>query len=305
MSFSRTRKARGRSITVVSLFDGISCGREALRHCGMHSSNLKYYASEIDANAIKVATSRHPDIIQVGDVTHLKYQNGTLVNKNSNDRYRIGKVHLLLAGSPCQGFSSNGDLKLFNDSRSSLYFEFERLLQELQPTYFLLENVAMPSAAEAFINKRLSRFGAQLHKINSKDWSAQNRPRLYWTNIPTTAANRLNWQMNKQNRIPRTMKAIIGKGYEGIYHRPHGYYKGGFKVQQEKGSCITRSGWLGSFFVHQNGVRRKFRASECEQMQTLPIGYTDSIESEHMRVALIGNAWTVSVISALIHSILT
>lgn len=313
---------------LLSLFDGISCGREAVRQCGVPSSQIRYFASEIDPNAIRVAQHRFPDTVQIGDVKQVRYRNGTLHSENGN--HRIGRVFLLLAGSPCQGFSSNGEKKLFDDPRSALYFDFERILRETSPRYFLLENVAMPKHIEEHITKRLAPYGARLHRLNSNNWSAQNRPRLYWTNLPldvvvhrrggarsgranhttciihhpVTARAHTSRKRRRIHTSPLTMRAIVGKHYEGMHHRGHGYYKGGFHPNQEKGSCITRSGWLGSFFVQENGVRRKFTAEECEQMQTLPIGYTSRAGSDNARVALIGNAWTVSVIRELLSGVI-
>lgn len=95
------------------------------------------------------------------------------------------------------------------------------------------------------------------------------------------------------------MSDIIKNGYDGIYHRSHGYYKGGFKEKQEKAMCVPRSGWLSSFFVHQHGKRREFTADECEELQTLPHHYTYDAGSDSARVSLIGNAWTVVVIRDL------
>lgn len=307
-----------RPFTVVSLFDGISCGREALRQCGLPASNVRYYASEIDRAAMRVANDRFPHTVQLGDVRNVQYRDNTLCVSSQSatsetQTVATGPVDLLLAGSPCQGFSSNGDKMLFDDPRSALYFEFERLLQEIRPTHFLLENVVMPKDAEEMISKRLKPFGGQLYKLNSRDWSAQNRPRLYWTNIPhqsqsggqrSTRTHRrtdaMVCQHRTKHRFPRTLKAVVGKGYGGVHHRPHGFYTGGFKPLQEKGACITRSGWLCSFFVHQHGKKRKFTAEECELLQTLPKGYTRAAGSDNARVALIGNAWTVAVIADLL-----
>jgi DNA (cytosine-5)-methyltransferase 3A len=283
--------------TIVSLFDGISCGREAIRHCKIADKNVKYYASEIDPVAIRVAQKRYPNITQIGDVRNVSYKNGVLHTKTG--KYRIGKVHLLLAGSPCQGFSTNGTRKLLQDERSILFFQFTRILKEIQPTYFLLENVRMPVDIENFITKHLHKYNSSLYRLNSRKWCAQNRDRLYWTNIPNDVQF-LNNISHRSKQFAYDMPEIVNDGYNGIYHRPHGYYKGGFKEKQEKAPCITRSGWLSSFFIHQHGKRRKFTAVECEELQTLPHNYTSVAGSDSARVSLIGNAWTVAVIHDLI-----
>jgi len=284
--------------TIVSLFDGISCGREAIRQCKIADKNIKYYASEIDPVAIRVAQKRYPNITQIGDVCNISYKNGVIRTKSAN--YNVGKVHLLLAGSPCQGFSSNGNRKLLQDERSVLFFQFARLLKEIQPTYFLLENVRMPGDVENVITKRLCKYNTSLYRLNSRNWCAQNRDRLYWTNIPNDARF-LTTAPHRSKQYAFIVPDIIKDGYDGIYHRPHGYYKGGFKEKQEKAPCITRCAWLSSFFVHQHGKRRKFTADECEELQTLPHHYTYDAGSDSARVSLIGNAWTVAVIRDLLY----
>lgn len=128
----------------------------------------KYYAYEIDPSAIKISKKNYPQIEQCGDVI-------------AADFTQYEGVDLLIGGSPCQGFSIAGKQLNFNDSRSKLYFEFERALKEAKPKYFLLENVKMK---EEYADIITSRLGVQPIEINSNLVSAQNRKRLYWTNIP-------------------------------------------------------------------------------------------------------------------------
>jgi DNA-cytosine methyltransferase len=153
-------------MNVLSLFDGMSCGQIALNRLNIHYDN--YYSSEIDKNAIKVTQHNYPDTIQVGDVTKLKGDD-------------LPQIDLLIGGSPCQGFSFAGKQLNFDDPRSKLFFEFVRLKNELQPKYFLLENVKMKKSSEDVINEYL---GVQPISINSNLVSGQHRRRLYWTNIP-------------------------------------------------------------------------------------------------------------------------
>ncbi|MFM6397329.1 MAG: DNA cytosine methyltransferase, partial [Planktothrix sp.] len=148
------------------LFDGMSCGQIALNRLGVKYDT--YFASEIDSHAIKVTTHNYPSTIQLGDVTEIKGKN-------------LPPIHLLIGGSPCQGFSAAGDQLNFSDPRSKLFFEFVRILKETNPTYFLLENVKMKKEYMDIISKEL---GVQPILINSNLVSAQNRERLYWTNIP-------------------------------------------------------------------------------------------------------------------------
>ena len=155
-------------MNVLSLFDGMSCGQLALNRLGIEYDT--YYASEIDKYAIKVTQANFPDTIQVGDVTQVKA-----------DDFKGVKIDLILAGSPCQGFSKAGKQLNFDDPRSKLFFEFIRLVKELQPKYFLLENVNMKKESRDIITKYT---GVEPIDINSSLLSAQNRRRLYWTNIP-------------------------------------------------------------------------------------------------------------------------
>lgn len=155
-----------KKITVLSLFDGMSCGQIALERAGIPVE--KYFASEIDKHAIKVTQHNFPDTIQLGDVTQ--------VGGNG-----LPKIDLLIGGSPCQGFSFAGKQLNFDDPRSKLFFEFVRLLKECKPKYFLLENVKMKKEFQDVITEHL---GVEPIEINSNLVSAQNRRRLYWTNIP-------------------------------------------------------------------------------------------------------------------------
>jgi DNA (cytosine-5)-methyltransferase 3A len=153
-------------MNVLSLFDGMSCGRIALDRLGIKVDN--YYASEIDKYAIQVSQANYPDIIQVGDVTEL-------------DTSTLPKIDLIMGGSPCQGFSFAGKQLAFDDPRSALFFEFVRCVKVLNPKYFLLENVRMKKEYLDVISEYM---GVEPIMINSALVSAQNRVRYYWTNIP-------------------------------------------------------------------------------------------------------------------------
>lgn len=162
-------------ITVLSLFDGMSCGQIALRELSIEVD--RYYASEIDRFCIEQTALNFPDTVQLGDVR--------TVNVSA-----LPKIDLILAGSPCQGFSYAGKQLNFTDPRSALFFEFVRVLrhaQALNPDVkFLLENVQMKREYEQTISDIL---GLSPVKINSALVSAQNRTRLYWSNIRTRQIN--------------------------------------------------------------------------------------------------------------------
>lgn len=151
---------------VLSLFDGMSCGQIALNRAGIKYD--KYYASEIKKDAIKVTQHNYPNTIQLGDVRNIKACD-------------LPKIDLLIGGSPCQDFSiANKERKGLEGEKSSLFFEYLRLLNELKPKYYLLENVAMSDSNMEIISQHLGTYPVN---INSSLVSAQMRDRFYWTNI--------------------------------------------------------------------------------------------------------------------------
>lgn len=150
---------------VLSLFDGISCGQLALQRANIEVE--KYYASEIDEHAIKVTMKNFPNTIQLGDI-------------NNFESWNLPKIDMIIGGSPCQGFSFAGKQLNFNDERSKLFFKFVDCLKKFKPKYFLLENVCMKKEYEQAITNIMQ---IEPIMINSALVSAQNRKRLYWTNI--------------------------------------------------------------------------------------------------------------------------
>ena len=177
-------------MNVLSLFDGMSCGQLAINRLGLSYDN--YFASEVDKYAMKVTMANFPNTIQIGDVREVK---ASLFSDNP--------ITLMMGGSPCQSFSFAGkrkgmstkdnieiltldqylELKQNNfefEGQSYLFWEFIRLLNEVKPKYFLLENVMMEERWEKVITKTI---GVHPLDINSSLVSAQNRRRLYWTNI--------------------------------------------------------------------------------------------------------------------------
>ncbi len=168
---------------ILSLFDGISCARVALERAGLNVE--AYYASEIDKYAMQVSKKNWPDVIQIGDVKEIKD-----TRKSTQDTFLhpIAKeifdgIDLLIGGSPCQDLSiAKRNRKGLDGERSGLFWEYVRILKEVKPKYFILENVAsMPKEAKDIITKTL---GVEPIMINAALVSAQNRKRLFWTNIP-------------------------------------------------------------------------------------------------------------------------
>jgi len=255
-------------INVLSLFDGMSCGQIALNRVGIEYDN--YFASEIDKHAIKVTQANYPKTIQLGDVTKVKGCD-------------LPKIDLLIGGSPCQGFSFAGKQLNFEDPQSKLFFEFVRLKNETKPTYWLLENNRMKKEYQDIISNHL---GIEPIKINSSLVSAQNRERLYWTNIPNVTPP-------EDKKI--MLSDIIGD-YDGIWVYPRGYNKGGVQPYKGKSPTITTSSWEHNFFIYRNGNKEPFTVDICEKLQTLPIGYTNVL-SKSKAIKHIGNSWTVDVIA--------
>ena len=266
-------------MNIISLFDGISCGQLALNKAGIKYN--KYIASEIDNDALTITKRNFPNTIQIGDVNNWMDHKDLFNNK----------IDLLLGGSPCQGFSRCGSQLNLSDKRSELFFRFLEVLIKKKPKYFLLENVVMKKEWEDTISKYMK---TKPIKINSSSVSAQNRERLYWTNIPIDKSLFTN--------VSVMLKDIIGD-YKGIEVYPRGNNKGGLKWYKGKCPTITSSSWQTNFFIiDRNNNKRKFTVNECEQIQTLPLDYTKGI-SNTRRYKVIGNAWTVDVIYNILKGI--
>jgi DNA (cytosine-5)-methyltransferase 3A len=294
-------------MNVLSLFDGISCGQIALNRANIPYNN--YFASEIDKNAIKVTQHHYPNTVQLGDVTKIEFI--------------ASKIDLIIGGSPCQGFSFAGKQLNFDDSRSKLFFEFVRLINECKPKYFLLENVVMKKEYEDIITEYM---GVTPIKINSSLVSAQNRVRLYWTNIPgvgipedrgVTLNDVLEIDSNDNPaaiRGRRLNKAtIIGRRLNEAGKRSD--YNKDIPITQclevratntNKSNCLTtvdKDNVLTPLPIgrHPNAFKDKlsfryYSLLEYERLQTLPEGYT-SVVSTSQAKKMIGNAWTVDVIA--------
>jgi DNA (cytosine-5)-methyltransferase 3A len=294
-------------MNVLSLFDGISCGQIALNKANIPYNN--YFASEIDKNAIKVTQHHYPNTVQLGDVTKIEFI--------------ASQIDLLIGGSPCQGFSFAGKQLNFDDPRSKLFFEFVRLINECKPKYFLLENVVMKKEYEDIITEYL---GVTPIKINSSLVSAQNRVRLYWTNIPgvgipedrgITLNDVLEIDSNDNPaaiRGRRLNKAtIIGRRLNEAGKRSD--YNKDIPITQclevratntNKSNCLTtvdKDNVLTPLPIgrHPNAFKDKlpfryYSLLEYERLQTLPEGYTNLVSVSQAK-KMIGNAWTVDVIA--------
>ena len=300
-------------MNVLSLFDGMSCGRIALEKAGIKID--KYYACEIDKFAVKVSKANYPDIIHLGDVKDLTWNDLTL---HSHLR---PKIDLLIGGSPCQGFSFAGNHNVpdFDDPRSKLFFEFVRLMDETKPRWFLLENVRMKQESQDIISRYL---GVQPQEINSSLVSAQNRKRLYWTNIPFTVPEDRGIMLKdiiEDGLTDRDKAHCLDANYfKGgnlksyfeksrrqlvfseplIIQRPRGKNKFGARALNGKTPTLSSNSWeQNNFLVNPETLKwRKLTPLECERLQTVPEGYTAHV-SNTQRYKMLGNGWTVDVVA--------
>lgn len=298
---------------VLSLFDGISCGRLALERAGIPVE--KYYASEIDKYAIQISKKNYPDIIQIGDCTQVDFA-----------KFQ-GEIDLVIGGSPCQGFSFAGKQLNFDDPRSKLFFEFVRALREIKPKYFLLENVKMKKEFQDVISEQL---GVQPIEINSALVSAQNRKRLYWTNTPNvgqpadrgvllkdiiltdvdekyflTAKNLAHVQRQFGSKAQNlsgkdkanTITAAMGMGCGNI---PYIRAKFSTLNPPKAQTMLARqyANYYGTYLGDGESIRR-LTPIECERLQTMPDNYTAGV-SDSQRYKMLGNGWTVDVIAHLL-----
>jgi site-specific DNA-cytosine methylase len=287
------------TLTVLSLFDGISCGQVALQRLGI---DCVYYASEIDKYAINVTRTNFPNTIHIGDVRKVRYIRHTKQLVCDTGVYDVGDIDLLIGGSPCQGFSRGNYQSKdtdFEHSQSQLIYEYERIRNEVRPRYMLLENVSMKQSCVDIISDLMSAtHGVKFHKVNSSKYVCQHRQRLYWTNIP------FNPDKPVQTEYPLTLKEFIGDGYEGVLMRKFSKYGGDdadqFVPDRPLAQTITKNKYKGNTAYRFNGKKTYFSIEQMEQLQTLPVGYTEPAGSETQRSYCLGNCWTVSVVQDIL-----
>ena len=316
-------------MNVLSLFDGVSCGYQALKEVGINVDS--YYASEVDSGPISISNKNHSDIIRVGDVKDLKPTN-------------LPKIDLLIGGSPCQNLSMAGTktgllnvnsldqyltikksgIKL--KGQSYLFWEYVRLLRELKPAWLLLENVNMRKEWVDIFNREL---GVKGTKINSNLFGAQSRVRYYWTNIPIKINNTTLSPDNVESILVPTDKTI--KWLDGnLYPIPHFNGATGTKglgayvtsPNQTPWNCETFSDIKNFGNIRQpqraysatgksttittsnptiykigDGFRR-LTINELELLQGLPLNYTSGVSKVNRNKA-IGNGWHVPTIKEI------
>lgn len=315
-------KERELKMKVLSLFDGISCGRLAFERAGIKVE--KYYASEIDKYAIQVAMKNYPDTIQIGDVTNLDF-----------NKY-IGEVDIIIGGSPCQDLSiAKQNRQGLHGERSRLFWEYIKALSIIKPKYFLLENVAsMKNEDRDAITSVLRAIYPETEciMINSALLSAQQRKRYYWTNwhveqpqdrgiilgdiIDGALADREK-SRSIISSIGRTTNREFFKKYQGQLSfepirsgtLPNLGTGQANRIYSVKGKsvCLNALGGGGGAktglykvdLPDGDYIIRKLTPIECERLQTMPDGYTEGI-SNTQRYKALGNGWTVDVIAHIL-----
>ena len=308
-------------MNVLSLCDGISCGQLALSNLGYEVKN--YFACEVDKNPILVTQNNFPNTIQLGDITKINLE-------------ELPKIDLLLAGTPCQGFSKNGNMLNFSDDRSKLYFDFSNILKWIKQhnnrdVKFLFENVDMKKEWIDIIDKDLGVNGVL---INSDILLPQNRKRVYWTNIDYKIPSKIQTKLldilefvntdnfikyknilvdplisekslslidvvNNEVRIKQATKKgyIVAESGDGVNLQ--------FPTSKTRRGRVTknRSATLDcgcDICVFYDNILRKFTINELEILQGLPVNYTSSIKSENNRKKAIGNGWTINIIESIL-----
>ena len=314
---------------VLSLFDGISCGQIAFERLGITFDGIrnKYIASEIKKIAIETTQLHYPNTIQVGDVCKLHYDSSAnALYKDcyyANNKYYLGekvydgKPDMIIGGSPCQNFSTlrvtsgNGNvIDGLKGDKSVLFYEYLRLLKEIQPKYFLLENIRMRKDSKEELDNYLGVNGIM---IDSKLVSYQTRARYYWTNIPNVTPPKdkhISYQDYIDTDAYRCNEAVPNKTPSRIRMWSNGespintMTKCANLINANKVGCISRKQdrCPNSGMMPYKGWCRFLTRREQEQAQTLPIGYCDHL-SYNQACDVIGDGWTVDVIKHILNFI--
>jgi len=282
---------------VLSLFDGISCAMVALQKRNIPIESYK--ASEVDPYAIQISTRNHPLIVQLGDVKDIVPDT-------------IGPIDLLIGGSPCQDLSiAKRNRNGLNGDRSSLFYEYVRLLRALNPRWFILENVASMTKHDRDIISNV--MGVQPILIDACNESAQSRRRLFWTNIPNiTQPADMNIKLKDilettvlpvyyvQNTYTETSPNSHCIGHIG---NTNGQANRVYNTEGKSATLSANGGGLGAktgLYKVNNGVQiRRLTPIECERLQGLQDNYTSGV-SDTQRYKCLGNAFNADVIAHIL-----
>ena len=312
---------------ILSLCDGMSCCHIALDKAGIPVD--EYYAAEIKDIGIKATKDNYPDTIHIGDVNKISYKDGVLYTENGN--YNVGHIDLVAFGSPCQSFSqamkTNMRIGLKDKVRSGLFLECYRILKEVNPTYFLMENVgSMKIEDQKIVSEYM---GVQPIRINSKLVAPALRDRLYWTNIHNVTQPEDNgiklrdilddgWCDRDKARCLLVSDSRPLTTPIKMFHR---YYSTGFstlifKSEEHYKACVDEYEKLaggkrkitaeelddydGNVF---DGVRY-MNSNEIAKCQNVPIKYLDGLTRNQI-ADLCGDGWTVDVITHIFKNLTT
>lgn len=281
-------------MNILSLFDGISCGKVALQRANIPVES--YYASEIDKYAVAVSKYNHHDIIQLGNIRNWQ-------------EWQLPHIDMIIGGSPCQGFSNAGKGLNFADERSKLFFVFVDIIKALKPKYFLLENVRMKQEWQDVISEYME---VKPILIDSALVSAQSRKRLYWANIPDIIQP-VDKCILLQNIVEEDVDKSLYKSdnwIKWLNNKPSEIQKGFVSINPRKANTLQArmyASWRGNYIQDSFGIRQ-LTPIECERLQTLPDNYTqcglfdDTIKqiSNSKRYKMLGNGWTVDVIAHIL-----
>jgi len=309
-------------MNVLSLCDGMSCGHIALDKAGIEVD--KYFAAEIKEVGIRVTKDNYPDTIHIGDVNRISFSNGILHTEVGD--YNIGHIDIVMFGSPCQTFSiaMKEELRtgLLNKEKSGLFLECHRILKEVNPTYFFMENVgSMKNSDRDFIS---SLMGVEPIRINSALVSAQLRDRYYWTNIPGASIPEdkgITFQSILENGFTDREKArclLVSESRPLMSNtkRFHRYTTCGFinlifdnEESFEKIKSFHNENYKGrnakDVPAHSDSPYdhiRMLTQTEMERLQTVPEGYTKCL-TRNEAADVLGDGWTVDVIAHIFKGI--
>lgn len=311
-------------LTVLSLCDGMSCGHIALDKIGIPVD--KYYAAEIKNIAIKVTQHNYPNTIQLGNVSKISYKDGILYT--AVGEFKVPHIDLMMWGSPCQTFSiamkTNQRVGLENSAKSGLFYECYRIFKEVNPDYFLFENVSSMKKEDQEILS--SYMGCSPVRLNAKNVSACLRDRLYWTNIPLilpfedqhikleniltsgfTDREKARCLLASDDR-PLTTPAKMIHRYQNmrfttlIFKDKQHFIDCAKENEQilngQKPSAKLYDNYTGHIF---DGVRY-LNQIELERCQGVPEGYT-SILTRNEAANVLGDGWNINVISYILYGL--
>ncbi len=285
---------------VLSLFDGISCGMVALERAGIPVE--RYAAYEIEQHAIAISKYNYPLIAHKGDVTKADFT-------------EYSDFDIMIGGSPCQSLSIVQSKTRQNlDGKSKLFFEYVRAKEEMRPKWFLFENVASMNDESKYVISEL--LGCDPIFIDSADFSAQERPRYYWTNIPVSMdyekstavlGDILDSNVDEKYFYNHPLTNIdLGKQVcATMQYKNHDMHKRIFNPKFKCHTLTTCGGGNTQKKVYIGGRARKLTPFEYERLQTLPTGYTlrgnydgkIKTVADGNRYTALGNGWTVDVIA--------